>query len=135
MTITQMQMHGRRVLCDIHAQVADALVQLSCLKEITFDSQGVDLSRTGPVTLLQLSGTQPTPSGCLPQVYLFDVLALGPTIFDIDAREGERCTLKLILESNSVLKVAFDCRDDSNALYHQFGVMLYNVLDVQVCII
>ena len=135
MTLAQMQMHGPRVLCDTHEQVADALVQLSCLKEITFDSEGVDLSRTGPITLLQISATQPTPFGSLPKAFLFDVLALGPAIFDIDAREGERCTLKMILESNSVLKVTFDCRADSDALFHQFGVLLQNVLDVQVCII
>ena len=130
-----MQMEGPRVLCDTHAKVANALAQLSCLNEITCDCEGVDLSRTGPVTLLQLSGTHPTPSGCLPQVFLFDVLALGPTIFDIDPTEGNGHTLKGLLEHPSYLKITFDCRSDSDALYHQFGVVLRNVLDVQVCIV
>ena len=31
------------------------------------------------------------------------------------------------------MKLFWDCRTDSTALYHQFGVQLANVLDLQVC--
>ena len=40
--------------------------------------------------------------------------------------------LKKLLESEHLLKVTFDCRADSDALWHQYGVRLTNVLDVQV---
>ena len=41
--------------------------------------------------------------------------------------------LKDILEDESVTKVIHDCRQDSAALFYQFGIKLNNVLDTQVC--
>lgn len=40
--------------------------------------------------------------------------------------------LKDILEDKSVTKVMHDCRQDSAALFYQFGIKLKNVLDTQV---
>ena len=37
-----------------------------------------------------------------------------------------------MLQSTAVLKLIFDCRADSDALYHQFGVSMQHVYDVQV---
>ena len=100
-TITLMQMQGPRELCETYAHVAEALEHLSCLNELTFDSKGVRLSRTGPFTLLQLSGIQPTRRGCLPRVFLFDVLALGLPIFDIYPTKGNRYSLRMLLETQN----------------------------------
>lgn len=40
--------------------------------------------------------------------------------------------LKSILEDVNVTKVMHDCRQDSAALFYQFGIKLQNVLDTQV---
>ena len=58
--------------------------------------------------------------------YIFDLLALGPSIF-----EG-RNSLREILESHMITKITFDCRTDSDALFHQYDVTLVNCLDLQV---
>ena len=41
-------------------------------------------------------------------------------------------TLKTILENPLIAKITFDCRADSDALYHQFQVKLEGCLDLQV---
>jgi exonuclease 3'-5' domain-containing protein 1 len=71
---------------------------------------GIALSRTGKLCLAQVA-----PSGG--PVYLVDVTALGHDAFG-PGRFGE------LLESTKVLKLIFDCRGDSDALYHQYGVGL-----------
>ena len=56
---------------------------------------------------------------------MIDVQALGgPAAF--------ASGLGRLLESPDVRKITFDCRADSDALWHQFRVRLTNVLDVQV---
>jgi exonuclease 3'-5' domain-containing protein 1 len=57
-------------------------------------------------------------------VYLIDVAILG---YDAFAR-----SLKDILEDPGRIKLVFDCRSDADALYHQYGVRLQGVLDVQL---
>ena len=47
------------------------------------------------------------------------------------ARAFEEGRLRELLESTRVLKLVFDCRGDSDALYHQRSVKLRNVYDVQ----
>ena len=41
-------------------------------------------------------------------------------------------TFRAMLEDASITKIMFDCRRDSEALFHQFGVTLRGVLDLQV---
>jgi exonuclease 3'-5' domain-containing protein 1 len=41
-------------------------------------------------------------------------------------------TLKSVLESSEIIKVFFDLRNDSDALYHHFGVRLSGVEDIQL---
>lgn len=83
---------------------------------VSFDAEGVNLGPSGPMTLLQLG----TGDG---QIYLFDLVACRELITDGGLRE--------ILESTDVVKVVHDCRNDSAALYHQFGVSMQNVFDTQ----
>ena len=57
--------------------------------------------------------------------YIIDCLRLGSELVFTGALRG-------LLESKIVNKLTFDCRADSDALFHQFGISLENVLDVQV---
>eukprot|EP00105_Crassostrea_gigas_P003666 XP_011416597.1 PREDICTED: uncharacterized protein LOC105320375 isoform X1 [Crassostrea gigas] len=84
---------------------------------LAVDCEGIALGVEGPMTLLQIC----TNSG---DVYLFDVQE-NRELFS----EGH---LKIVLESNEILKVIHACPYDSAALYHQFGVTLQNVFDTQV---
>ena len=90
-------------------------------KEVAFDTEGINLSRTGMMTVITMCLCDPCSIA-----YIFDLLALGPSIF-----EG-RNSLRDILESHMVTKITFDCRTDSDALFHQYGVTLVNCLDLQV---
>lgn len=81
---------------------------------IALDVEGVDLCRTGRISIVQLS----TNTGS----YLLDVLGAN--------RADPVVTwLKTILESENVVKVIHDCRMDSDALYHHWGIRLANVHD------
>jgi exonuclease 3'-5' domain-containing protein 1 len=90
--------------------------------EIAVDCEGVDLSRTGKLCLLQVGLTNGT-------VYIFDITLLGSQAFNVSAGNT---SLKVILESSAILKIMFDLRNDSEALYHQYGVSLNNAFDVQL---
>ncbi|XP_052675244.1 uncharacterized protein LOC128156943 isoform X2 [Crassostrea angulata] len=90
---------------------------LSSESVLAVDCEGIALGVEGPMTLLQIC----TYSG---DVYLFDVQE-NRELFS----EGH---LKIVLESNEILKVIHACSYDSAALYHQFGVTLQNVFDTQV---
>eukprot|EP00029_Vermamoeba_vermiformis_P006680 TRINITY_DN2698_c0_g1_i1.p1 TRINITY_DN2698_c0_g1~~TRINITY_DN2698_c0_g1_i1.p1 ORF type:complete len:457 (-),score=86.75 TRINITY_DN2698_c0_g1_i1:57-1427(-) len=83
---------------------------------ISVDLEGINLGRKGQITLLQI--------GVKNNIYLFDVLELREKLFD----QGMRA----ILQSKKQLKLFFDCRTDSDALYHQYNVELKRVHDVQV---
>ncbi|XP_052072589.1 piRNA biogenesis protein EXD1-like [Mytilus californianus] len=85
-------------------------------KTISLDCEGVDLSRFGCVTMVNI--------GTRDMVYLIDVLRIGNSVFD----DGLRC----ILENNSIEKLMFDCREDADALFHLYKVKLDGVLDVQL---
>jgi len=88
---------------------------------IAVDCEGVLMSRTGPVTLLQCATRE--------AVYLIDVQALGARAFD---ERGAGGILDVLESREAPLKLMFDCRMDSDALFHQFGVCLENVADVQL---
>ncbi|CAC5423187.1 EXD1 [Mytilus coruscus] len=89
---------------------------LSTEKMIAIDLEGANLSRAGTITLLAIATRS--------QVYLFDVLKLGPASFE----KG----LKEIFEDDAINKLLFDCREDSDALWHLFDVNLKGVLDIQL---
>ncbi|XP_022086748.1 uncharacterized protein LOC110977172 [Acanthaster planci] len=73
------------------------------------------LGRRAKISLLQIC--------CANQVFLFDVLSLGPSVFT----QG----LADVLESPAVVKVMHDSRWASDQLYHQYSVKLTNVYDTQ----
>jgi len=81
---------------------------------ISVDCEGVALGRKGQLCMVQIATAY--------HVFIFDVLSLGESLF----KKG----LKSILESHSPIKVFYDCRGDSDILYHQYNVELKGVLDV-----
>jgi len=71
-------------------------------------------------------------------VYLLDIVAFKHRKFGPDSALEtteslfEESGLKEFLSNEETLKVCYDCRLDSTALYHQFGVKLIRVFDIQM---
>ncbi|KAI4281307.1 MAG: hypothetical protein L6R38_003803 [Xanthoria sp. 2 TBL-2021] len=87
------------------------------------DLEGVNLSRHGSISILQLY--------ILPkkQVYLIDIHTLKASAFDTASR-GK--TLRSVLQCQYTPKAFFDCRNDSDALFTHFGVTLKGIIDIQL---
>uniref|UniRef100_A0A663EEP9 Exonuclease 3'-5' domain containing 1 n=1 Tax=Aquila chrysaetos chrysaetos TaxID=223781 RepID=A0A663EEP9_AQUCH len=85
-----------------------------CVVSIAGD--GVNLCRHGKLSWLEIA----TKS----HIFLFDIFLLGPQAF----KNG----LQMVLEDKNILKVMHDCRWISDCLFHQYGVLLFNVFDTQV---
>ena len=83
---------------------------------LAVDCEGDSLSRKGALTIITVATEE--------KVYIFDVLKLGQLVFTSGLGE--------ILEDESREKLTFDCRQDSDALWHQFKVKLSGVLDLQL---
>jgi exonuclease 3'-5' domain-containing protein 1 len=84
----------------------------------------VHLGRHGTVSILQLLVSPQK------RTYLIDIHTLGSTAFSTAGINGQ--TLKMIFESETIPKVFFDVRNDSDALYSHFGIRLAAVHDIQV---
>lgn len=83
---------------------------------IAVDCEGVLLSRTGALCLVQIASPE-----C---VFMFDIAFGKHDLFDAGLRE--------LLESSTVCKVMHDCRHDCDALLHQYSVLVAPVVDTQV---
>ncbi|XP_031563472.1 uncharacterized protein LOC116299006 [Actinia tenebrosa] len=94
----------------------NAIKYISSQRVVGLSCEGIHLGRYGKVCWLVI--------GCRQFTYLFDVISLGTSCFD----EG----LGGILENANILKVIHDCRQISDALYHQYSIKLVNVFDTQV---
>ncbi|TGJ84814.1 hypothetical protein E0Z10_g3982 [Xylaria hypoxylon] len=92
---------------------------------IYIDLEGVNLSRHGTISILQIHVRTTS------QNYLLDIKTLGKAAF---LTPGTRTlsTLKSILESSSIPKVFFDVRRDSDALYSHYGIQLQGIQDLQL---
>ncbi|KAK7476797.1 hypothetical protein BaRGS_00031958 [Batillaria attramentaria] len=108
----------------VHVEVVDTVRQcqravqlLERENVVAADAEGINMTKTGPLTLLQIG----TERG---HVYLFDVKR-EPRMF----KEGG---LKRLLESESVVKVMHSSKNDGDALYWQHGVELRGVFDTQL---
>jgi len=104
-------------------QVRTALAVIAREATISVDCEGVALGRTGPVCLVQVSTPVDAETNVF-HVFLFDVVALGRAALDTG--------LGAILSAPTPIKLFFDVRRDSEALYHQFGVELKGVCDMQL---
>ncbi|XP_046555405.1 uncharacterized protein LOC124264693 [Haliotis rubra] len=97
-------------------KAVDDLLQESV---VAVNSEGINLGKKGPLTLLQVAKLDGF-------VYLFNVF-VEPNVFT----EGQ---LKSFLENRDIIKVFHACNCDSAALKCQFDVMLKNVFDVQTAL-
>ena len=99
----------------------------SCSKgppDLFVDLEGDNLGRSGTLSILQILLLTK------PHVYLIDCLKLRADAFE--ARNSKGTNLKDILESSEIKKAIFDVRNDSAALYHQYGISLAGVEDIQL---
>ncbi|XMA11671.1 hypothetical protein WAI453_004462 [Rhynchosporium graminicola] len=62
--------------------------------------------------------------------FVLDFIAPGQVLFDT-VNESE-ISVKRILEDPAICKVFFDVRNDSAALYHQYGIKLQGIVDIQI---
>lgn len=88
------------------------------------DLEGNNLSRNGTLSLITVL-VEPRHT-----VHLVDVTGLGKDTFDTAGSDGR--TLRRILESQEIVKVFFDIRNDSDALFGLFGVRVRGIEDVQL---
>lgn len=91
---------------------------------IFVDLEGVNLSRSGTVAIMQIL-MPPEPT-----VYLVDVHVLGSRAFDLTSNSGTN--FRYVLESASIFKVFFDIRNDSDALHAHFGIQVAGIIDLQI---
>ena len=87
---------------------------------VAFDCEGVNLSRVGSLELVSLCFEHDSS-----KVYLVDT---GGSC-DITFRQLRLQALKRLFESKHVMKIIHDCRMDSDALWHHFGIKLERVHD------
>ena len=97
-------------ISEIKQKIAERIALLAV------DCEGNSLSREGALTIITVATEE--------KVYIFDVQKLGQATFSSGLGE--------ILEDESRKKLMFDCRQDADALWHQFKVKLSGVLDVQL---
>ncbi|KAI5633634.1 3'-5' exonuclease domain-containing protein [Phthorimaea operculella] len=83
---------------------------------VSFDCEGINLGLKGVLTLCQIA----TMNG---EVYILDIMACPNMVV-----EGK---IKDLLESENVVKIIHDCRNDSVNLHNQFEITLKNVFDTQ----
>ena len=102
------------VLQDAISELKGKIAERNAL--LAVDCEGDSLSRKGALTIITVATEE--------KVYIFDVLKLGQLVFTSGLGE--------ILEDKSHEKLTFDCRQDSDALWHQFKVKLSGVLDLQL---
>ena len=91
---------------------------------LSFDCEAWNLGRFGTTCYIQIRNE------LTGQVYLVDLLVLGQRAWITKARDS-MTTLKSIFENSEIVKLVYDTRADSDALYNHYGIKLAGVLDVQ----
>jgi exonuclease 3'-5' domain-containing protein 1 len=107
------------ILCDTDSKCEEALPALRSSQILILDCEGRALGTVGGALSIIILRTTTAD----PQTYLIDVKSLSTTtlngVFDL-------------LFSPKIQKIVFDGRKDFSALYHEFGIELYNVVDMQL---
>ncbi|XP_049681213.1 piRNA biogenesis protein EXD1 isoform X1 [Accipiter gentilis] len=104
------------VVDSFQQKFGSAVLHLKQQCVVSVAGDGVNLCRHGKLSWLEIA----TKS----RIFLFDIFLLGPQAF----KNG----LQMVLEDKNILKVMHDCRWISDCLFHQYGVLLFNVFDTQV---
>ncbi|VUC32289.1 unnamed protein product [Clonostachys rosea] len=109
------------------SNVIDDLVDLpNSPPSLYVDLEGNNLCRHGTISILQV---HVRTTG---HTYLIDVLTLAPLTFSTPGIAHAETTLKSILESDKIIKVFFDVRNDSDALYSHYSIGLSGIHDLQL---
>ena len=106
------------VLVDTVEACKEQCERLARAGVVAADFEGVNLSRDGEISLVQLAAVDGP-------VVLVDVDTLGAAAFEVGGLRG-------LLEDVTVRKLIFDGRADSDALYHLYGVRMAHVTDAQI---
>ena len=93
-------------------------------QSISFDLEGVNLSRLGSITVASI-GIKSSDESVI--VFIFDMLTRDASLL-----HNMKGVLKAILEDVHIEKIIHDCRKDADALMHQEGIMLMNMFDTSV---
>ncbi|KAJ7054145.1 ribonuclease H-like domain-containing protein [Mycena amicta] len=112
------------VLVDTIPLLRSCVSAIARTTSLAVDIEGVALCRSGTLCIIQLKAKDSSI------VWLVDVVVLGARAFTEVALGG--MNLKGILESQSIEKLFFDVRNDSDALYNLFDISLANVYDLQL---
>ncbi|KAI1291134.1 ribonuclease H-like domain-containing protein [Xylaria venustula] len=108
------------------ASMMDKLAKLPLAPpELHVDLEGVNLSRHGTLSLVQI---HLRTTG---ETFIVDITTLGKVAFSTRGKRT-RHTLKSIFESNTIWKVFFDVRSDSDILFSHYKVKLRHVYDLQL---
>ena len=92
--------------------------------DLHIDLEGDDLCRHGTLSVVTIFVESRNT------VHLIDVTTLRDSAF---STPGDNCrTLKYILESDEMIKVFFDIRNDSDALFSHYGIRVQGIEDVQL---
>jgi exonuclease 3'-5' domain-containing protein 1 len=117
-------MSANIVTRDAVAKLIDDIVNATKTPFIFVDLEGINLSRQGSISIMQLL-MPPAPV-----VHLVDVFRLQGHAFDtVGTTEN---TLRDLLESERYVKIFLDVRNDSDALFSHFRVNLNGVIDLQL---
>ncbi|KAF8986380.1 hypothetical protein BDQ17DRAFT_1376178, partial [Cyathus striatus] len=100
------------------------LEHLSLYEAIAVDLEGINLSREGRISIMQITAEGSST------VWLIDITTLDATAFNHVDANGR--SLKGVLESLDIMKAFYDVRSDSDALYNLYGVFMRNVYDIQL---
>lgn len=104
---------------DTEPKLISMLADFANSSIINVDFEGVELCRLGQVCLGQFHASQSR------RVYIVDFVTMNP--FEVADKR-----LKTLMESETILKVFFDPRNDADALVHLYGVHSRNALCLQV---
>jgi hypothetical protein len=93
---------------------------------LSIDIEGENLGREGTISMVQLCVQREDDTS---HGYLIGVHKLGRAAFTTSVNvEGATWSL----QSETIRKLMFDCRSDSDALFHLYGITLAGVIDCQL---
>lgn len=116
---------------DVPGKINDIL-RHAIEKMFVFDCEGVNLSATGELTLLQIAYWSSFTNHI--ECVIFDILSLKKTTKDGgEMNEGLlKSSLQKLFGNNGFHKYAHDFRMDIAALSHQLGVTADSIFDTQI---
>ena len=120
MTIPQCRPNTQTaIICDTASQCQTAATALETCPAVILDCEGHNLGTSGGrLSIILLRGVNADS-----QTYIIDVHRLPPTSLQ---------PILDLLRSPNIRKIVFDGRMDFSALYHELGVELQNVIDLQL---